>query len=137
MVFYGRAVLERYGIWNALSGGTICQACQPTANTWFTAAHHRETPVRIKDGRSDVGMVWKTETQEARRSGAEVESVVLPASDARGDEVIYLIGPLVAARRPAATRYLEFLASAPGQDIYARFGFVPATAAERVLRSIP
>ncbi len=142
MLFYGRAVLERHGVWKALSGGRECQACQPTPNTWFTAAHHRETPARIADGRADVGMVWRTETLAAVRDGAPVEGVTLPPEDARTGQVSYVIGPLVRSTPtgglpPTPTRFLEFVASASAQDVYASFGFVRATAAELTLRSIP
>ena len=57
MRFYGRKVLERHGIWNQISAGKECNSCQTTPNNWFTSVHHRETPERILDGRSDTGIV--------------------------------------------------------------------------------
>lgn len=55
--FYIRRVLERHGIWQTISGGKECVHCQTTANNWFTAVHHRETPDRILANQSDAGMV--------------------------------------------------------------------------------
>jgi hypothetical protein len=45
MQFYIRKVLERHGLWQAISGGKECVSCQTTKNNWFTAVHHRETPI--------------------------------------------------------------------------------------------
>jgi ABC-type molybdate transport system substrate-binding protein len=49
MQFYTRKVLERHGLWQAISGGKECVSCQTTKNNWFTAVHHRE---RSHQGRS-------------------------------------------------------------------------------------
>ncbi len=67
MQFYIRKVLERYGIWQTISGGKECVHCQVTPNSWFTAVHHRETPDRILTDQSDAGIVWKTEVLAAER----------------------------------------------------------------------
>jgi ABC-type molybdate transport system substrate-binding protein len=136
MQFYARKVLERHGIWQKLSGGKECASCQPTDNNYFTAGHHRETPERIRDGKSDAGIVWKTEVLEAQRHGAQVDAVELPVSDSLRDEVSYAIGALDDSRRKAvADRYLAFVASGDGQAAYAAFGFVNASPDE--LRSKP
>jgi ABC-type sulfate transport system substrate-binding protein len=81
MQFYARKVLERHGLWSQISNGKECVSCQTTERNWFTAVHHRETPERIRDGKSDAGIVWKTEVMEALRHGAQVEAVELPAAD--------------------------------------------------------
>src|SRR5690606_10041551 len=87
MQFYGRKVLERHGLWQKISGGKECHSCQTTPNNWFTAVHHRETPERIRDGKSDTGFVWVTEAMEAVRNDAPVEGVRLPPADSLRDEV--------------------------------------------------
>ena len=138
MQFYARKVLERHGLWQKISGGKDCVSCQSTPTNWFTAVHHRETPERLKAGTSDAGIVWKTETLEALRDGAPVESVRLPPQDSLRDEVSYAIGALKGSpRSAAATRYLAFLASPEGQAIYASFGFVSATPQELMSKPIP
>lgn len=138
MQFYLRKVLERDKLWDQIAAGKECAACQTTPNNWFTAVHHRETPERIRAGLSDVGVVWKTEVQEALKGGAAIEGVVLPPQDSLRDEVSYAIGVLSASpHREAAAAYLAFLATPAGQDAYARYGFVGATAEELKIKAIP
>ena len=138
MQFYARKVLERHGLWAQIAGGKECISCQTTPNNWFTAVHHRETPMRLKSDMSDAGIVWKTETLEALRDGALVEGVVLPPQDSLRDEVSYAIGVLKGSRRAAtAARYLDFLATPVGQSAYASFGFVKATQQELAIKPIP
>ena len=137
MQFYARKVLERHGRWQQISGGKECMSCQSTATNWFTAVHHRETPERLQSGISDAGIVWKTETLEAVRAGASVESVRLPPEDSLRDEVSYAIGAIKGSPRAAlAAKYLEFLASPEGQAVYASFGFVSATPQELMSKPI-
>jgi len=138
MRFYGKKVLQRNGVWDHISGGKECFSCQTTPNNWFTAVHHRETPERILAGKSDTGIVWVTETMEAKRDGAKVDSVRLPPEDSLRDEVSYAIGALTGSpHKAAAQRYLAFLATPAAQDAYASFGFVRATPQELTLRPIP
>jgi ABC-type molybdate transport system substrate-binding protein len=137
MQFYARGVLERHGIWLKIANGQECVSCQTTERNWFTAVHHRETPQRIRDDQSDVGIVWKTEVMEALRQGAQIEGVELPASDSLRDKVSYTVGALENARhRENADRYLAFLATKVAQDAYARFGFVQARSDELTLKPI-
>jgi len=138
MRFYGRKVLERHGIWNQISAGKLCASCQTTPNNWFTSVHHRETPERIQDGRSDTGIVWVTETEEAKRHGAKVDSVMLPPEDSLVNEVSYAIGAMSNSRKKAlADRYIVFLATPEAKQAYAKYGFVNASAEELKLRPIP
>jgi ABC-type molybdate transport system substrate-binding protein len=138
MQFYGRKVLERHGAWQHVSGGKECLSCQTTANNWFTAVHHRETPERILAGTSDTGIVWITEAIEAQREGKAVDSVQLPPADSMRDEVAYAITSLTKSpRHDNAVRFLEFLATPEGQAAYAKFGFVSASPQELTLKPIP
>lgn len=138
MQFYARKVLERHGLWQHVSAGKECVSCQTTPNNWFTAVHHRETPDRLKAGQSDAGIVWKTETLEALRDGAQVEGVRLPPEDSLRDEVSYAIGALKGSpRAETASRYLNFLATPQGQTVYTSFGFVGASPQELALKPIP
>jgi ABC-type molybdate transport system substrate-binding protein len=131
MQFYARKVLERHDLWQKISDGKECVSCQTTANNWFTAVHHRETPARILDGTSDAGIVWKTEVLEAQRHGANVDAVELPPSDSLRADVAYAIGVLTNSKhKEIADRYLAFVGSEAGQAAYAKFGFVNATAEE-------
>jgi ABC-type molybdate transport system substrate-binding protein len=137
MQFYARGVLERHGIWSKIANGQECVSCQTTERNWFTAVHHRETPERIRDNKSDAGIVWKTEVMEALRHGAPTEGVELPASDSLRDQVSYAVGALEnAPHRENADHYLAFLATPAAQDAYASFGFVKAQPDELTLRPI-
>jgi ABC-type molybdate transport system substrate-binding protein len=137
MQFYARKVLERHGIWQKISGGKECVSCQTTDNNYFTAVHHRETPERIRNGKSDAGIVWKTEVLEAQRHGALVDAVELPVSDSLRNEVSYAVGALDNSRHnTVADRYLAFVASPAGQAAYAGFGFVSASPDELRLKPI-
>jgi ABC-type molybdate transport system substrate-binding protein len=138
MRFYGRKVIERHGLWNKIAAGKECASCQTTANNWFTSVHHRETPERILDGRSDTGIVWVTETMAAKRAGAQVDSVRLPPEDSLVDEVSYAIGALTSSKnRAMADRYIRFLATAEAKQAYSKYGFVNASDAELGLKQIP
>jgi ABC-type molybdate transport system substrate-binding protein len=137
MQFYARKVLERHGLWPEIANGQECVSCQTTERNWFTAVHHRETPERIRDNKSDAGIVWKTEVMEALRQGAAVEAVELPPADSLRDDVAYAVGALVNGRhRNNADAYLAFLATAAAQEAYARFGFVKARSDELTLKPI-
>ncbi len=131
MQFYIRKVLERHGIWQTISGGKECVHCQVTPNSWFTAVHHRETPDRILADQSDAGMVWKTEVLAAKRGGAKIDAVALPDQDSLRNEVSYVIGMLkTTPHATAAQAFLTFLSSPECQQIYAKYGFVNASADE-------
>jgi ABC-type molybdate transport system substrate-binding protein len=138
MQFYARKVLERHGVWQTISGGKECFSCQTTERNWFTAVHHRETPERIREDKTDAGLVWATEVSEASRGGAEIEGIKLPSEDSLRDEVAYAVGALTGSRRKAnADKFLGFLATPAAQQAYAKFGFVTATAEELRLKPIP
>ena len=138
MRFYGRKVLERNGIWDQISAGKECSSCQTTPNNWFTSVHHRETPERILDGRSDTGIVWVTEVGQAKRDGAKVDMVRLPPEDSLVNEVSYAIGSLTNSKRKAmADRYVAFLSSPGARAAYEKYGFVNASSEELKLKPIP
>lgn len=132
MTFYARKVLIAHGIYGHLTNGRECTGCQTTPDTWFTAVHHRETPQRIADGVSDVGIVWQTEAIEAIGLGAPVDRVVLPPADSLRNDVNYFAGPINAnpAHAAAAAAYVRFLSSSAAQQAYQKYGFVGASPAE-------
>ena len=138
MQFYARKVLERHGIWQTISGGKECASCQTTERNWFAAVHHRETVQRLRENKTDAGIVWKTEVAEALRQDAQVEGVELPLEDSLRDEVGYAIGAVSNGQHRAnADKYLAFLRTPVAQQAYAKFGFVNASADELQLKPIP
>jgi ABC-type molybdate transport system substrate-binding protein len=137
--FYGAAMLKDMGLYEKVTGNAECRECWAIeGKTWFTARHHRETPDRIENGKADVGIVWTTEIIEAKKHGRMIDGVAIPAPLNKSDVVGYAIGALKTGRNQEnARRYLEYLTTDEAQDIYAKYGFVKASAKERELRPIP
>jgi len=138
MSSYAKPILQRLGLWTALSPGADCADCDGAAHVHFTTAHHREIPAGIASGQADVGLVWRTETRAAIADGAPVEGVPLPPDQNAADRVRYVAGALQdSPHAAAAAAFIGFLGSQPGQDAYAAYGFLPATTDERRLRPLP
>jgi ABC-type molybdate transport system substrate-binding protein len=94
--------------------------------TILTIVHHRETPLRIRKGKVDVGPVWATEVKNVQSMGLRVESIEPGEGlDQRG-KVNYYIARLKNASHPEnAGKFLNFMKAPQAQEIYRRFGFVP------------
>ena len=137
--FYGAAMLRDLGLYEQVTGNAECRGCWAIeGKTWFTKRHHRETPDRIEKGEADVGIVWTTEVVEAKKQGRRIEGVAIPAPLNKAEEVGYAIGVLKTGRNQAnATTYLDYLASDAAQAIYAKYGFVQASAEGLKRRPIP
>ncbi|HSM40964.1 MAG TPA: substrate-binding domain-containing protein [Afifellaceae bacterium] len=137
--FYGAQMLKDLDLHAKVTGGAECKGCWAVeGKTWFTERHHRETPYRIENGEADVGIVWVTEVVHARAEGRKVDGVAIPAPLNQQDKVGYAIGALKTGRNPYnAMRYLAYLGTKDAQDIYAKYGFLPATDEELKLKPIP
>ncbi len=95
--------------------------------TILTAVHHRETPDNLEQGRADVGPVWFTEYKEHETKDRNVELVEVGPEYDQQDRITYYLAPLREAPHPElARKFVDFVLSAEGQEIYARYGFVPA-----------
>lgn len=136
--FYGSEMLKDVGLYEKVTGGAMCKSCWAVpGKTWFTSRHHRETPDRIEKGEADVGIVWTTEVVEAKKHGRKIDGVSIPAPYNKADKVGYAIGKLSKAKNQvAADAFLEYLISDAAQNIYAKYGFVPASAKERHLKAL-
>jgi len=136
--FYGAEMLKDLGLYDKVTGGSICKSCWAVPDkTWFTSRHHRETPDRIEAGQADVGIVWTTEVVEAKAKNRKIDGVAIPAPYNQGDKVGYAIGKLNKAKnQSAADKYLAYLATDDAQGIYAKYGFVKASAAELELKTL-
>jgi ABC-type molybdate transport system substrate-binding protein len=137
--FYGSEMLKMLDIYEKVTGNAKCKSCWAIkGKTWFTSRHHRETPLRLLDGKTDVGLVWTTEITYQRQIGRKVEGVDIPAPYNMGDKVAYAIGAMKAGRNPDnAAKFLAFLATDEAQDIYAKHGFIKATKEELKLKKLP
>jgi ABC-type molybdate transport system substrate-binding protein len=136
--FYGSEMLKDLNLYDKVTGGKECKSCWAVeGKTWFTSRHHRETPHRIEQGEADVGIVWVTEVEHARREGRPIDGVSIPAPYNKQEKVGYAIGPMMNARNKAnARRFLLYLASNEAQSIYASYGFIPASSEERRLKPL-
>jgi len=136
--FYGSEMLKDLGLYEKVTGGKECKSCWAVeGKTWFTSRHHRETPHRIEQGEADVGIVWVTEVVHAKKEGRPIDGVSIPAPYNKQDKVGYAIGPMLNGRNMTnARRFLLYLASNKAQGIYASYGFIPATTAERQLKAL-
>jgi len=106
----------------------IIEEKRAEGTTILTVVHHRETPLRIIKGTVDVGPVWATEVVHAVNQGLKVEAVEPGAELDQRDKVNYFIAKLKKGSNPGnADKFLDFITSHSGQDIYLRHGFVPHT----------
>lgn len=136
--FYGSEMLKMLGLHQKVTGGKKCKSCWAIeGKTWFTSRHHRETPHRIENNQADVGIVWTTEVTHAKATNRAVEGVTIPPPYDMKDKVGYAIGALTKGRNQKnARRYLKYLASDTAQNIYAKYGFIKASAASLKLKPI-
>jgi ABC-type molybdate transport system substrate-binding protein len=136
--FYGSEMLKDLGLYEKVTGGQMCKSCWAVPDkVWFTSRHHRETPDRIEAGEADVGIVWTTEVAHAKAEGRAIDGVSIPAPYNKQDKVGYAIGKLKAGKNQAnADKYLAYLATDAAQEIYGKYGFLPATAAELTLKPL-
>ena len=94
-------------------------------SNFVTQIHHRQTPLWIMQGKCAAGAVWYTEAYfHAVLTGHPISMVMLPDSDNRYS--VYTAGLMNdAPHRRAGEDFLQFLQSARGQAVYARYGFLP------------
>ncbi len=137
--FYGSDMLKELGLYDKVTNGKKCKACWAVeGKTWFTERHHRETPHRIENNLADVGIVWTTEVKHAQAENRQVEGVSIAPPFNMSHRVGYAIGKLSTGRNAKnSDAYMAYLASEAAQDIYARYGFVKASADELKIRPIP
>lgn len=104
----------------------IMEEKRAEGTTIYTVVHHRETPLRLKTGNCDVGPVWATEAVEALKNGLPVEVVEPGEGLDQREHVNYYITMLTQAKnRENAKRFIDFVKSRQGKDIYRKYGFVP------------
>ncbi|GBE07530.1 molybdate ABC transporter periplasmic molybdate-binding protein [bacterium BMS3Bbin11] len=137
--FYGSQMLKDLGIYEKVTGDKKCKSCWAIkGKTWFTSRHHRETPIRLLEGKTDVGVVWVTEIIYQQEIGRKIEGVDIPAPYNMEHKVGYAIGALKSGHNPYnAMRYLAFLGTDEAQNIYAKHGFIKATQEELRLKPLP
>jgi ABC-type molybdate transport system substrate-binding protein len=91
-------------------------------STFLTQIHHRQTPMRILEGKSDAGVVWSSEVKFQEEIGAPIAGVRIP--DAQNVTAVYAGGVVRnAPHREAALAWLAYLKSPEARAAYAEFGF--------------
>ena len=104
----------------------IVEEKRAEGTTILTVVHHRETPLRIKRGKVDVGPVWATEIRHARQTKLAVDMVDPGEGLDQREEINYYICNLKDSGNPEnGAKFLEFIRSPVAQGIYERYGFVP------------
>ncbi len=92
--------------------------------TFLTHIHHRQTPIRIIERKSDAGPVWYTEAFFQKMIGNPIEAVQIPAKI--NTVVTYSAAMLTNAPHPQAAKdFLKFLKTKRSSEIYRKFGFMP------------
>ena len=118
----------------SIADGTLrlCEfAVLNKSNTHETRVHHVETPERILAGESDTGPVWVSELQLAINHGDAV-SGYQPADNVNRP-VVYSVAFLATGsrkHRKLAKRWVNFLLSPEGSQIYVDGGFSALTGTE-------
>ncbi|MGC1783949.1 MAG: substrate-binding domain-containing protein [Acidobacteriaceae bacterium] len=100
---------------------------QKVANgtTYLTQIHHRQTPMRILQGKSDAGVTWASEARFQETIHNAIAGVAIPASE--NSTAIYAAGVLKNAPHAAAARaWVRYLTTPAAQNIYRDYGFQPA-----------
>jgi ABC-type molybdate transport system substrate-binding protein len=106
----------------------VMDAKVKAGTTYLTHIHHRQTPMRIMDGRSDAGVTWSSEVRFQEKIGNPIAGVAIPASE--NTTAIYAAGVLRNAPHAAAARaWVAYLGSEEAQAVYGKFGFGPPMAA--------
>jgi ABC-type molybdate transport system substrate-binding protein len=90
--------------------------------SYLTHIHHRQTPMRIMDGRSDAGVTWSSEVRFQENIGNPIAGVAIPPSE--NTTATYAAGVLRNAPHAAAARaWVAYLGSEEAQTVYRKFGF--------------
>ncbi len=109
----GKALLRR-----------IMAAKLRAGSTYLTHIHHRQTPLRIMEGRSDAGVTWASEVRFQEAIGHPIAGVNIPAR--QNITATYAAGLMAQAPHPrTAADWLRFLRTRAARRIYARYGFGP------------
>jgi molybdate transport system substrate-binding protein len=105
---YGKAALERLGVWGSVAGRLA-----PAENV-------RAALMLVERGEAPLGLVYETDARASRRVGVVG---VFPA--ASHPPITYPVAVLRSATSPDAEPFRRFLLSPRGKAIFRRHGFVP------------
>ena len=90
--------------------------------TYLTHVHHRQSPMRVLQGKSDAGVTWASEVIFQQKIGNPITGVAIP--DAQNTTAIYAAGVMRnAPHRAAAEAWIAYLQSDEAQAAYHEYGF--------------
>ncbi len=88
----------------------------------FTRIHHRQTALRMLEGRADAGPLWISEALFQQRLQNAVE--LIPIADTYNQRGTYHAALLTQApHAQAASALLDFMQTPAAQRIYTQYGF--------------
>lgn len=100
----------------------VMEAKVAEGTTFLTRIHHRESPLRILLGQSDVAPVWTSEVVYQKLIGHPVKEIEIPLE--HNIRAQYMAGKLKNAPRPeAAELFMNYLVSDEAKAIYKKYGF--------------
>jgi ABC-type molybdate transport system substrate-binding protein len=107
---------------------TVMENKRRDGTTYLTHIHHRQTPMRILDGRSDAGVTWSSEVRFQESIGNAITGVKIPVGE--NVTAVYAAGVLAHAPHPEAARaWVTYLTSGEAQSVYRKYGFGPPPSA--------
>lgn len=100
----------------------VYQVKVASGSTILTEIHHRQTPMRIMQGKADAGVTWASEVRFQEKIGNPITGIQIPA--AQNVTATYAGGVMLNAPHPrVAAQWLEYLTTPEAQAIYREFGF--------------
>ncbi len=105
---------------------TVMKTKLKNGQTFLTHIHHRQSPIRIMEKKSNVAPVWITEALFQQRIGNPISYVPIPPSQnvtAKYNISVFKNAP----HQVAAKDFYNFMKSPTAQNIYKSYGFVPGT----------
>jgi molybdate transport system substrate-binding protein len=104
---YAREYLQKQNLWTAVEPKVI-----PTANV-------RAALAAVASGNADAGIVYKTDAAISKQVTVAYE---IPAHD--GPEIVYPVAAVEGSTNAAARKFLDYLNSPAGGEVFAGFGFI-------------
>lgn len=88
----------------------------------LTEIHHRQTAMRIMEGKADAGVTWESEVRFQESIHNPIQGVPIP--DGQNTTAVYAGGVVKGAPHAAlAAQWLAFLKTPEAQAIYHHYGF--------------
>lgn len=115
---YAKAAMEKAGIWAAVEPKLVL------------GANVRQSLNYVSQGEAEVGFVFSTDAKQDEGK-VKVELVVptVTAGEKAGEwvssPIVYPIAVTSSSKNPLAEEFIQFVLSAEGQSILAKYGFVP------------